>query len=104
MVSGMLCQACQKNEATVHLTQTFYEAGEGHETGTTEKHFCQGCADAYLAAEPGMNSMRKLICLSDEYRSRLYNLLEAVHPEAFDNSTTEACRRGSELMRKFLRE
>ena len=51
-----------------------------------------------------MNSHRDLICLSDWYRSKLYDLLESTQPEAFDNSTTEACRRGSELMRNFLRE
>lgn len=48
--------------------------------------------------------MRKLICLSDGYRSRLYDMLEAAHPEAFDNHNTEACRRSSELMTDFLRE
>ena len=51
-----------------------------------------------------MNSSRDLICLSDWYRSKLYDLIEKAHPEAFDNSTTEACRRGSELMVNFLRE
>jgi hypothetical protein len=48
--------------------------------------------------------MRGLICLSDSYRATLYDLLETAHADAFDNSTTEACRRGSELMRRFLRE
>ena len=48
--------------------------------------------------------MRGLICLSDSYRSRLYDLLEATHPEAFDNEDTEACRHGSQLMSDFLRE
>jgi len=51
-----------------------------------------------------MNSSRGLICVSDWYRSKLYDLLETAHPEAFDNSTIESCRRGSELMRRFLRE
>ena len=51
-----------------------------------------------------MNSARHLICLSDSYRSKLYDLLEREHPEAFDNSNTEACCRGSELMQRFLRE
>jgi len=51
-----------------------------------------------------MNSARHLICLSDSYRSKLYDLLEIAHPEAFDNGEAEACRRGSELMRRFLRE
>src|SRR2546430_811676 len=40
----------------------------------------------------------------DLARSRGEDLLEAAHPEAFDNTDAEACRRGSELMRDFLRE
>jgi hypothetical protein len=51
-----------------------------------------------------MNSSRDLIKLSDFYRAKLYDLLEARHPEAFDNSDNETCRRGSELMRRFLRQ
>lgn len=62
----MLCQVCQKNEATVHLTTTSYapvaDATPGPERN---EHFCGQCADAYFAATPGMNSMRNLICLSD---------------------------------------
>ncbi len=42
--------------------------------------------------------------LSGDYRSKLYDELEASHPEVFDNSTDEACRHGSDLMRKFLRK
>jgi len=75
------------------------------EPGTQrEQHFCQECADSYFACTPGLNSARDLICLSGSYRSKLYDLLEATHPEAFDNSDTEACLRGSEVMRSFLRE
>ena len=48
--------------------------------------------------------MRDLICLSDAYRSKLYDLLETAHPEAFDNHDAEACRRGGRLTREFLRE
>ena len=51
-----------------------------------------------------MNSSRDLIKLSDFYRSKLYDKLEAQHPEAFDNSDEEACRRGSEIMRRFLKQ
>jgi len=50
-----------------------------------------------------MNADRGLIQLSNFYRSKLYDLLQKQHPEAFDNSTVEACRNGSELMRRFLR-
>ena len=42
--------------------------------------------------------------LSDFHRTKLYDLLEATNPEAFDNSDDEACRRGSEMMRRFLRQ
>src|SRR5437870_13340752 len=100
----MLCESCHQREAMVHLTTTIGAKGLGQEPGTDRKqHFCEQCADAYFACTPGMNSARHLICLSDSYRARLYDLLETAHPEAFDNSTTEACRRGSELMRRFLR-
>jgi hypothetical protein len=51
-----------------------------------------------------MNSSRDLIRLSNFYRSKLYDELEARHPEAFDNSDNEACLRGSELMRRFLKK
>ena len=69
-----------------------------------DKHFCKQCADKYYKRTPGMNSARDLIRLSDFYRSKLYDVLEKKHPEAFDNSTSEACLTGSELMRRFLRE
>ena len=88
----------------VHLTKTNYAPGSGEELGTEQQHFCEQCADAYFASSPGMNAMRNLICLSDSYRSKLYDLLEEAHPEAFDNHDTEACRRGGEIMTHFLRE
>lgn len=100
----MLCQQCGKRQALVHLRRTSYAPDSGKELGTEEQHFCESCADSYFASTPGMNSRRKLICLSDAYRSRLYDLLEAAHPGAFDNQDTEACRRSSELMTRFLRE
>src|SRR5262249_28313555 len=71
------------------------------QSGDSEHHFCRECADEYLARTPGMNSSRGLICLSDWYRSKLYDQLEVEHPEAFDDSDTE---RGSEAMRGVLRE
>jgi len=100
----MLCQVCQKREATVHLTNTTYGGVSGEERRTQEQHFCQSCADEHFASTPGMNSMRNLICLSDSYRSKLYDILETAHPEAFDNHDTAACRRGSRIMQDFLRE
>jgi hypothetical protein len=51
-----------------------------------------------------MNSARDLIRLSDFYRSKLYDELEAKHPEAFDNSNDEACLRGTEVMCRFLKK
>ena len=101
----MFCEACHQREATHHLTRIFCAEGLGQEAGTQrEQHFCELCPDIYFSCTPGMNSARGLICLSDSYRSKLYDLLEATHPEAFDNSDTETCRRTSELMREFLRE
>jgi len=100
----MLCQQCRKREALVHLTQTSCVPDSQGERGTKKQHFCEQCAEAYFATTPGMNSSRGLICLSDFYRSKLYDLLESAHPEAFDNHDDEACRRGSEAMRKFLRK
>lgn len=96
-VSPMLCESCHQRDAVVHLTATEGET-------QLERHFCEQCADTYFACTPGMNSARDLICLSDSYRAKLYDLLETHYPEAFDNSTDEACYRGSELMRSFLRE
>lgn len=93
----MLCQACKKRGALVHLSK-------GTTRSAREKHFCKQCADKYFARTPGMNSARDLIRLSDFYRSKLYDLLEEQHPEAFDNSTNDACLKGSGLMRRFLRK
>jgi hypothetical protein len=101
-VSVMLCQVCQKEQAVVHLSQISYPGAPSERR--TERHFCAECADAYYANTPGMNASRKLIQFSDAYRSKLYDSLEASHPEAFDNHDTQACRRSSELMRGFLRE
>ena len=101
----MLCEACQQREAMVHLTTTVFAQGLDQPPGSEgEQHFCEECADEYFARTPGMNSSRGLICLSDRYRSKLYDLLEATHPEAFDNEDTEACQRASDLMQKFLRK
>jgi len=79
--------------------------GLGQEPGIQrEQHFCEQCADTYFACTPGMNPRRDLICLSDSYRAKLYVLLEATHPEAFDDKDAETCQRASDLMRDFLRE
>lgn len=92
----MLCQACKKRDALIHLS-----LGSSRRK---RKHYCRECGDRYFARTPGMNSSRDLIRLSNFYRSKLYDELEARHPEAFDNSDNEACLRGSELMRRFLKE
>jgi len=97
----MLCEVCQQRDALVHLSTT--SIGETVPPSTSERHLCRECADE-LFAKTSMNSARGLIRLSGEYREKLYDLLAAVHPEAFDNSDSEACRRGSEFMRGFLRE
>ena len=94
----MLCQTCKKREALIHL-------GDGTPGARRwRKHLCRDCADRLFARTPGMNSARDLIQLTSFYRSKLYDALEKEHPEAFDNSTTEACGRGSDLMRRFLRK
>jgi len=101
----MLCEACQQREPLVHLGATT-EAGGSAPDGAAEweHHFCRECADDYFVRMPGMNSSRDLICLSDWYRSKLYDLLEVECPEAFDYSDIEACELGSELTRAFLRQ
>lgn len=120
----MLCEICHKREALVHLTttETYHavEAPLGTEVppvmsdervissqgpeSVREQHFCKECADSFYASTPELNSSRDLICLSEWYRSKLYDLLEAESPEAFDNRDSEACQRGSGLMREFLRK
>src|SRR5437870_6463346 len=101
----MLCEACHQREAMVQLTMSVHADSLDQQPSTKrEQHFCEQCADEHFARTSGMNSARGLICLSDSYRSKLYDLLEAAHPEAFDNNDTEACRRASELMRNFPRE
>ena len=107
----MLCETCHLREATVHFTTTVHATGPdltalGLEPGTKrQQHFCEQCADSYLSCTPGMNRMRNLICLSDSYRTRLYDLLEAAHPEAFYHGDDRAqCRRVAEVMDAFLRE
>jgi len=101
----MFCEACHQREAIVHLTTTAYGEGLGQEPMIERaQHFCGQCADTYFSCTPGMNSSRGLICLSDSYRSKLHDLLEATHPEAFDNKDAETCRQMSALMEEFLRE
>jgi|SRR5262245_16127756 len=96
----MLCQSCKKREAFIHLSGGTKLSLRSRKS----KHYCRQCADAYFARTPGMNSSRDLIRLSDYYRSKLYDQLEARHPEVFDNSDDEACLRGSEVMRRFLKD
>jgi hypothetical protein len=97
-----LCQACKKRDALVFLW-TSVTSSTGTKRRRGQKRFCRQCADDYRV-RTGMNSSRDLIRLSDFYRFKLYDLLEERHPEVFDNSTSEACAKGSELMRRFLRE
>lgn len=115
----MVCEMCKQRDAMVHLTQrsTEFALIEGidpdsvdpdsvphKELGQTEQHFCEECADKYFASTPGMNSSRDLICLSDAYRAKLLDKLEAELPEAFYDG--EDHRRWTEIterQRKFLR-
>jgi protein-arginine kinase activator protein McsA len=101
----MLCEACQQREAMVHLGRAVPDGvPEADQPPVWKHHFCEECADAFFARTPGMNSSRNLICLSDWFRSKLYDLLEAHHPEAFEGSDSAACCRSSEVMRRVLRE
>jgi len=101
----MLCDYCKQQDASVHITQ----AGEGPfkmGLGQTNKlHLCTDCADKLFAASPGTNQMRNQICLSDFYRTKLFDLLEATHPEVFyrgnDNTKLHEI---SKLMESLLRE
>lgn len=95
----MLCQTCKKREALIHISTVVTPRGRRPKS----KHFCRACADAYYV-RAGMNSARDLIKLSEFYRSKLYDELEAKHPEAFDNSNDEACLHGTEVMCRFLKE
>jgi len=90
----------------VHLTKTVHQANADMKPGTEEKqHFCEQCAHDYFGNTPGMSAMRDLICLSDSYRSRLYDQLEAAHPEAFnDDEDPESMARAANAMNTFLRE
>lgn len=100
-----LCQVCQKREATVFLTTTIPASeSDGNADIHQKQSFCKNREDSYCASTPSLNSTRDLIRLSDSYRSKLYDLLEATHPEVFDNRDTEACVRDSKLMRSFLRK
>jgi hypothetical protein len=97
----MFCEVCHQKEAMVHLSGSRTAAGESTPPVKFERHFCEDCHDEYCKTQ-GMNSSRDLIQLSERYRSKLYDLLEAQHPEvvrAGDDKLGEA----AEAMEKFLR-
>ena len=89
----MLCETCGKKVATVHITKTQAGASPVVES----HHFCEDCADAYHKGFG--NSFRSLIQLTDWYRSKLYDLLEAERPEAFKSGNEVE---GGEYMGQFL--
>jgi hypothetical protein len=119
----MMCEICQKKEAVVHLstqTRTFTTdklidaeledlgpvnlEDDQADVAKEERHFCEDCADAYYASTPGMNAQRSLICLSDFFRTRLYDRLEADHPDAFyDGDDHQTLARAMETITEFLR-
>jgi hypothetical protein len=92
----------------VHLTTTDHliEAGKNPDA-EEQQHFCEQCAHDYFGSTPGMGGLRGLICLSDSYRSRLYDQLEVAHPEAFQDDDckdpTWMVRTGNTVI-TFLRE
>src|SRR5687768_7054489 len=95
----MLCEKCHQKKAMVHLAQSFPDSADP----TKERHFCESCADAYFRDTPELSSCRNLICLSDSYRSKLYDLLEAAHPEAFKDDD-ESIIKSATIMSDFLRQ
>jgi hypothetical protein len=100
----MLCEHCHQKEATLHLTELARSSIAPGERAT-ERHFCERCGDHYMRSHPTLSSMRSLVCLSEGYRSRLYDLLEAAHPEAFyDGNEDKPSIRAAEVMAQFLRK
>jgi hypothetical protein len=74
------------------------------DTAREEHHFCEQCADDY-DREEGMNDSRNLLQLSDFYRSKLYDQLEAAHPIAFyDGEDREKASEAAGVMIDFLRQ
>ena len=100
----MLCERCHQRPATVHLTE-IARSKDVPDERVTERHFCKQCGDYYMQSHPTLNAMRSLVCLSEGYRSRLYDLLEAAHPEAFYDGNDEALSMcAAEAMTLFLRD
>jgi hypothetical protein len=55
--------------------------------------------------QSGFNPLRNFLCVSDSYRSSLYDVLEATHPEAFyDGEDYSKLAQASEMMSAFLRQ
>ncbi len=88
----------------MHLTEIARSKDFPNET-VLERHFCEPCSNDYMRGSPTLSAMRSLICLSEGYRSRLYDLLETAHPEAFyDGDDEQLTERAAEAMTLFLRE
>ena len=84
---------------TVDVEALMQEAGQ-----VSERHFCEECADRYYASTPEMNSSRRLICLSEAYRRRLLDKVEAELPEAFyEGEDQKRSREVNEKMMEFLK-
>jgi hypothetical protein len=100
----MLWERCHQRQATVHLT----EIARSHlvsDEQVTDRHFCEQCGDYYMKSHPTLDAMRSLVCLSEGYRDRLYDLLTTSHPEAFYDGDDDALgMRAAEAMTLFLRD
>ena len=84
----MLCEQCQKRDAVVHLSGTSQILPGGEPLALQEHHFCEPCANEYYKTQFG--APRNLLCLSDWFRERLYDIMEESHPEAFYDGEDEA--------------
>src|SRR5579862_3527958 len=92
----MQCESCHQRPATVHNTKILYDEAGVPKT-EQEQHLCQQCADDFYACTPDLAHMRDLICLSDFYRSKLYDLMETKCPYAFDE--WDGVDRGAQIER-----
>ena len=100
----MLCEACKKRIATVHVTEMRSVVGEPSPPSTTKHDFCAECGDRHLATVQTANSAKDIVQFPAAYRSGLYDELERKHPNVFNWwHSSEEFQVNSELIFQFLR-